>query len=609
MRRTDPAQHTAPEAFIWDGRAGIERYSALTTEPEGKAVFHLDHVGDDAAHDGSAATAVERSPVHWQEYGAAAVNEMASALVMRVKRDMRVSCVGGIAAGPMHFFARWADVQACLEPVREVFSTGRSQEFETRLSGDGQTRRVLLVRLLPEWSDDRARVESVLVIVSDITRVIEQGEALRHLAFKDSLTGLANRSAFSALLDETLHKAAPTGGALGLLLIDIDNFKMVNDTLGHTAGDALLKQATARLGEALGPDVALARFSGDEFIALLPHAGCRSGLEAKAAKVLCSMGEPFTLDERSVYVSCSIGIALYPEDGVSRDQLYARADMAMHEAKRLGKRTIRFYAPRLSQEAEQALRLSTDLRRAVQERQFELMFQPKVRLGAQPQLIGAEALLRWRHPEFGLVSPNVFVPLAEDSGEIFAIGQWVMDEACRTVAAWNRRRDEPLVMAVNVSPRQFTSPALQAEVAAIIQRTGCAPHWMEIEITESVMVMDASEVAETLRAFRAMGIAVAIDDFGTGHSSLGHLNHLTVDVLKIDRSFVAGIDVDPQKRALVSAFLNLAEAFRLATVAEGVETPGEAALLAEMGCRIGQGFLFGKPKTRAAFEERFGIDG
>ncbi len=417
---------------------------------------------------------------------------------------------------------------------------------------------------------------------------------VRRLAYYDSLTGLPNRSLLSLSLQQAM--LAPP---FGLMMLDLDHFKEINDTLGHAAGDRLLREVGRRLQACTLPGDVVARFGGDEF-AMLVHAE-RETLAHCAAAYVAALNEPFFIDGHELFVPASVGIAVYPDDGKDIATLYQHADSAMYYAKRQGRNHHEFYKEELTRQAAERLEVEAALRRACRNGELELHFQPQVELHSG-RMVAAEALLRWNRPGHGMVMPQHFIGIAEASGLIVEIGEWVLASACAAVAQWNQGAAVPLQLAVNLSPRQFVRHDLTGAVRRHLGEHGCQPSWIKLEITESLLLDGDRTVGGMLEELTGMGVAISIDDFGTGYSALSYLHRFPVSQLKIDRSFVGDVPDDRSKCELVKAMLSIAAALRLETVAEGVESEQQANYLTSHGCRLAQGYLFGKPMPRAAFE-------
>ncbi|NEJ74006.1 EAL domain-containing protein [Rhizobium phaseoli] len=439
-------------------------------------------------------------------------------------------------------------------------------------------------------------VAGVLGVSRDVTELNASRQKIHQMAFYDPLTSLPNRSLFNDRLRQMITSAVSRGQRAGVMLIDIDHFKVVNDTMGHPVGDELLCQAAARLNASVRDYDTVARLGGDEFAILLPDISQGDGLGRIANNILEKFRERFLLDGQEVFISCSVGIALYPDDSADANDLVKYADSAMYLAKRSGRSNFRFYSKDLTASAEERMRLESELRRAIERGELELHYQPKVLL-TSGAMIGCEALLRWRHPEMGMIPPARFIPVAEDTGLIVELGQWVLREACQTAAEFNADSDSPHKVAVNLSVKQFQSPGLVRSIAEILDETGCRSEWVEIEITESLLLDQKDETLEMLSELRSMGFSIAIDDFGTGYSALNYLARFPIDTLKIDRSFINS--VDRRNEELVKAILSIARCLGQNVVAEGVETAEQAAFLAANGCGSAQGFLYSKAVPKA----------
>jgi diguanylate cyclase (GGDEF)-like protein/PAS domain S-box-containing protein len=490
------------------------------------------------------------------------------------------------------------------DALKEVFETGESRALECRyLRGDGEVGWID-IRLVPEvgrnWNESHG-VSTVLAISRDITERVRHNEVVARLAFTDSLTELPNRALFGDRMNQLHADASRYRRTFAVMLIDVDHFKDVNDSLGHKAGDVLLAEVARRFATAVRKSDTLARIGGDEFAVLLPTRGDAESIAQAVQKLLGTLDEPIQVNGKEIFVTVSVGVSIYPLDSLNLEDLTGYADAALYQAKREGRNSLRFYTSALTEAATDRLAIGTALRGALSRGELELYYQPKVRF-ADNQLIGAEALLRWRHPELGLLFPDKFIQVAEDTGVIVPIGEWVIETACRAACDWNSGRETPLRIAVNLSPRQFVLNDLAGKVSDILDRTGAKGAWLEFELTESMLLNDSSETQDTLARLHHLGITIAIDDFGTGQSALAYFNRFEIDVLKIDRAFITDIDRVPRKAELVKAFLSLATALGLETVAEGVETPEQSHLLADLGCAVSQGFLHSRPVERAAFE-------
>lgn len=414
---------------------------------------------------------------------------------------------------------------------------------------------------------------------------------LAHLAEHDALTGLPGRT----LLERRLGAALAGGRPLAVLFVDLDRFKSINDTLGHQQGDALLCETARRLSEALAPGQLLARLGGDEFIVLAEGLD-EEAAEALAGRVHTALVAPFVSGRRRLHVTASVGLALAPRDGQEVAELLRRADTAMYRVKQSGRNGVLSFSPAMAAELESRVQLEQDLHGALARGELHLHYQPQWQLGqGQPGLRGVEALLRWQHPRLGRISPSRFIPLAEESGLIVGIGNWVLRQATGQAAQWHRAGLDSLNVAVNVSPIQFARPDFVAEVEAALQESGLPPQALELEVTESAVMRDTAETTRHLERLHQLGVRVAIDDFGTGHASLGLLRRLKVNTLKVDRSFVQDLTNRQDARPLIEAILALARGLGLSVVAEGAETEAQLAALRELGCAEVQGYLLAHP--------------
>jgi len=443
----------------------------------------------------------------------------------------------------------------------------------------------------------------------DITERIEATQRIDALAHTDPLTGLPNRRVLTDRLEHALAIARREGTPFALLFVNLDRFKHVNDTLGHAFGDRVLVDVAERMKSCVRQVDTVARVAGDEFV-LVAHQADARGAEATARRVLAAMQMPFSHGELSFTLTCSIGIALCPRDGSTQDELVGAADAAMQLVKESGRDSFRFHERRAESDTvdpRSRMKLDHAMRQALAAGYFRLHYQPQVDIDSG-EVIGAEALLRWNDPELGQISPGEFIPVAEESGFIVAIGDWVLREAVRQAAQWqsNGRR---MLVSVNVSALQFQQSGFVDGVAAAVSEAGLDPQWLELELTESILLQEAHETLSRLQALAALGVKLAIDDFGTGFSSLGYLKRFPIRRLKIDRSFVKGLPGDESDAGIVNAIVNLGRALNLGVIAEGVETEGQRAFLQQAGCREFQGFLCAPALAPDVFEERFRAPG
>ncbi|NWB31392.1 sensor domain-containing protein [Pseudomonas gingeri] len=442
----------------------------------------------------------------------------------------------------------------------------------------------------------------MLATVQDISELKTCQQRLHALTFHDALTGLPNRELFKEHLQQASLQAKHSGHQVAVAILDLDNFKVINNTLGQESGDELLREAAARLQSFEHGDNTVARLGGAEFALIFTGVSTTIDLDNLGRKILHSITGIYGLQDQEVFVSGSLGIASSPTDADSASKLLQHADSAMSYAKLQGRNNVQRYSPRLTQQTAERLALAASLRHAQHNGELSLHFQPQINL-ANGHLIGAEALLRWNHPQHGQVSPDTFIPIAEEAGLIVGIGEWVLDQACRCAVAWNSgNRYPPLKIAVNLSPRQFQRSDLISSIRTILQVTGCKPGWLELEITEGLLLDNSIAVREVLEQLNAMGLSIAIDDFGTGYSALGYLSRLPIETLKIDRTFIYDIEHNRDSAELVKSIISMAHSLRLSLVAEGVEEAFQQAFLQCYGCHTAQGWLYGKAMPQEDFE-------
>jgi diguanylate cyclase (GGDEF)-like protein/PAS domain S-box-containing protein len=461
--------------------------------------------------------------------------------------------------------------------------------------------------IYPEWLcistviDGAGAVTHYVGVFSDISERKANEKQLAFLAYHDALTELPNR----LLVQDRFHQATTTAGRMGckvaLLFLDLDNFKTVNDSLGHPAGDLLIKAVARRLGECVRDTDTVSRQGGDEFLVVLPALPDLDAIMPVLAKIMTRLQEPFYASGQEISTSISVGVSIYPDDGEDFDTLLKKSDMAMYRAKDAGRNTYCFFDAYMNEEVVENLFLRSGLRRAIERNEFVLHYQPQIDL-VSGAVVGVEALLRWDCPGRGMVAPARFIPIAEDSGLIVAIGKWVLHEACRQAAAWRKAGLPELVMAVNLSAMQFKGGDLEQTVIGVLQEFGLDPALLELELTESILIKNTESVLSTVKRLKLLGVKLSIDDFGTGYSSLSYLKRFSVDKLKIDQSFIRHLATDQEDAAIVRAIVQMARSLNLRTIAEGVEYQQTLDDLRAFHCDEGQGYLFARPLAAGDFE-------
>ncbi|WP_338479165.1 EAL domain-containing protein [Pseudomonas trivialis] len=486
---------------------------------------------------------------------------------------------------------------------RQMFQT---LESEGEWSGEIWNRRKS-GEIYPQWQtirvihDDDGHVSHYVAVFSDISAIKDSEHELAHLAHHDPLTDLPNRLLFSDRAEQALASAQVHKRGCALLLLDLDHFKIINDSLGHNVGDQLLKRVGERLAGLFGPGVTLARLGGDEFAVLAENCPQVTQAAALAHRMLAAMKDPFVFDGNQLFISASIGISLFPGDALSAEQLLRNADSALFKAKSAGREGFALYTEELTAHAQSRVEIAGELRRALDRDELRVYYQPVHNL-QNGRLIGVEALVRWQHPERGLVPPGEFIPIAERTGLIADIDGWVMLQACRQMCRWLAEGKPLGFMAVNVSSRLFARRELYEHVARVLHDTGLDPAFLELEVTESAVMDDPDMALEQLHRLRELGLRLAIDDFGTGYSSLLRLKRLPVHKLKIDQGFVAGLPEDEDDVAIVRVVIALAKSMGMQVHAEGIERVEQARFLLAQACDMGQGYWFGKPKPATDIE-------
>ena len=488
------------------------------------------------------------------------------------------------------------------EQDRRVVASGMPMFLEEHLIEVGVKGHDRVINSRKMLITDAAGEPQYLVgVIEDVTERITTQKRITHLAHHDALTDLPNRSAFNAALSERLERAQEASTSFAVLSLDLDRFKDVNDVFGHPVGDMMMRAAAERLvAEADGAFVA--RIGGDEFMILMSDDIRREDVFSLAERLVEAIGKELEVEDYLSHVGLSIGIAVFPDDGVDAATLLANADSALYRAKREGRGRVCFFETEMDRELRDRRLLQHDLRHALEQNQLMVYFQPQARMDGE--IIGFEALVRWNHPTRGFVPPEQFVPLAEENGLIIEIGEWVLREACRQAASWPRS----LQVAVNLSPVQFQAGDLERSIHQILLETGLSPTRLEVEITEGVLIGDFTRALNLLRRLKALGIRIAMDDFGTGYSSLSYLQSFPFDKIKIDRSFISNLDATPQSAEIVRAVLSLASALHIPVVAEGVETEAQRAFLEREACAEMQGYLIGRPEPIERYCGLIGIN-
>lgn len=461
--------------------------------------------------------------------------------------------------------------------------------------------------IYPQWQtirlihDDQGQFSQYVAVFSDISAIKKSEHELTHLAHHDPLTDLPNRLLLTDRAGQAVVSAQVHKRGCALLMIDLDHFKLINDSLGHSVGDQLLKGVAERLNALFGPDITLARLSGDEFAVLAENCPQPGHAAALAQRVIDGLKEPFQIDGHPLFINASIGISLFPSDALSAEQLLRNADSALFKAKSAGRDGYALYTEELTAHAQQRVEIAFELRRALEQQELRVYYQPVHDLKTS-RLIGVEALVRWEHPQRGLVSPAEFIPIAERTGLIAEIDAWIMRQACQQMCLWQAAGVVLSFVAVNVSSRLFARRELYQQVAQVLHDTGLDPAYLELEVTESAVMEDPEVALEQMHRLRELGVRLAIDDFGTGYSSLLRLKRLPVQKLKIDQGFVAGLPGDEDDAAIARIIIALAQSMGMQVHAEGVEQAEQASFLLEHDCDLGQGYWFGRPMPAASLD-------
>jgi len=593
--------------IVHDGSYDISAYGQPMTDPLAHAAVSSDHLltqwsrqvvdvseGISIGNERLGGVRVGYSLAEIRASEERAANNLNSRLVELGRRHMGWIVLLLAALAAVCVGIAWYAQRTLVQPIRQLAQAanaiGVGNYDAERMSSNRQDEVGELVRAFSSMNDSIARHD----------------RDVRRMAYTDALTGLTNRLAFRESLDHRLMMLRGAGRQLALLFADIDDFKRVNDTLGHEAGDEVLVQFANRIRDAVermgGDDALLARFGGDEFVILIQNGDVRAGATQLAEVLVKELGQPLVVEGRQVFLGTSIGITLFPEDASGATSLMKNGDIAMYQAKVAGKNCYRFYSRAMDQAVERRVHMEQELRGAWERGELSLVYQPIYRLIDQ-RVIGAEALLRWQHPEMGAVAPSVFIDVAEQSGLIETIGPRVLRAACAAAAHWSAHTDteEAPFVAVNVSPRQLRSGDLPEEVASCLRDTGLPASRLHLELTETAVIGDEAHASALLAKLHRTGVKVWLDDFGTGFSGLSHLRRVPVDGVKIDRSFIADMQRDPDDLALTTAIIAMAHSLGITVVAEGVEKEAQFDILRDRGCDLAQGYWLGHPMSAAEF--------
>lgn len=460
----------------------------------------------------------------------------------------------------------------------------------------------LKVAHVPVVIDDRQ--VGLYILLKDVTEEKRAQLQIEHLAYHDELTGLPNRRRFNQLLRDLIEESKASGGGFAMMVLDLDRFKMINDSLGHTYGDIFLQEMSGRINRSIiGETVMLSRLGGDEFTLLYRGKTNEQEIGELAERIIKAISVPYRLKDNDFLVTASIGVAVYPVHGDDGEKLLRNADAAMYEVKRAGKNGFQFFSRALNDELQEKLELEGDLRKALERKELTLFYQPQMR-ASDTQMIGVEALIRWQHPVKGIISPGLFIPIAEETGIIYDIGNWVLRTACQQMKVWHEAGGPLIPVSVNLSSQQFHQSNLVESIQAILNETGLAPQYLELEITESMM-MDAALSTGVLNDLNRLGIRISLDDFGTGYSSLSYLKLFPIHKLKIDRSFITDITHNENDKALVATIIAMAQNLNMNVIAEGIETKDQLDVLTANDCQEIQGYYFSQPLSAAEVEKAF----
>jgi diguanylate cyclase (GGDEF)-like protein/PAS domain S-box-containing protein len=590
LEAMDKREPTSSTWDLADGRT-VAVFSQPTPDGTGWVVTHEDITERRRA---------EKERDRSRAFAATVIENVPSTIVVKDANDLRYVLIN--RAGEEYFgIPRDAMIGKRSEEVfskeesemiakhdRELLETGQPQFYDERpMTTPAGGHRIVTTARLP-IRDARGKPQYLLSLINDRTPHKRAEAQIARLVHHDLLTGMPNRAAFTACIEATVDAARKDGGTLALMCLDIDRFKEVNDVFGHMAADEFLVQLAKRLQAAVG-GAFLARLGGDEFAVIATDGDQPSAAEGLAERILAAVDEDIVINRQNMHVGVSIGIAIFPVDGADAGTLIANADAALYRAKAEGRGAFRFFEADMDKRLRERRMLQQELRSAIERGQLTIHYQPQARITGE--VIGFEALVRWQHPQRGLIPPATFIPLAEESGLIVSMGEWIMRQACRQAASWPK----PLHIAINLSPVQFRHGDLPGLVHTVLLETGLAPSRLELEITEGVLIGDFSRAVSILRRLKSLGARIAMDDFGTGYSSLSYLQSFPFDKIKIDQAFISNLESNPQSATIIRAVIGLARGLELPVVAEGVETKDQLAFLSKESCDEIQGFLVGQP--------------
>jgi diguanylate cyclase (GGDEF)-like protein/PAS domain S-box-containing protein len=600
MHKREPTSTTME---LTDGRS-ISVVSQPTPDGEGWVVTH-----EDITERRSAEIERDRS----QAFASTVIESVPTTILVKDARDLRYVLVN--RAGEDYFgvsrdilIGKRAEeifspdiVAAIAEHEQRLLETGEPQLYDEHpvVTPAGERRIVTTTRV--PIRDPQGEIRYLLTVVDDRTQRKRAEAQLAHMAHHDALTGLPNRAAFDACIEASIENADRDRHSFALMCINLDRFKGINDVFGHSSGDTLLREVSTRLQSAVG-GAFIARLGGDEFTVIASDGDQPAAAEDLADKMLSAMDEDFEIDGRTLRVGMSVGVAIYPADGGDAATLVANANAALYRAKAEGRGAFRFFEPNMDKRLRERRVLQQDLRRAIERGELTLHYQPQARIDRR--ILGFEALVRWIHPQRGIISPGTFIPIAEESGLIGELGEWILREACREAATWSN----PLQIAINLSPVQFRHGDLPGLVHSVLMATGLPPSRLELEITEGVLIDDFSRAVSILRRLKMLGVCIAMDDFGTGYSSLSYLQSFPFDKIKIDQAFISNLERNSQSATIVRAVIGIARGLKVPVLAEGVETKEQLAFLAKESCDEVQGFLIGRPRPIADYSDLTGKD-